>query len=176
MISAVPSTAIHCQPARHETLICERALRLPSFAGPYVTNATTSSPVKGWAMTPAFTNAVWIVPSARTVDTIARYLSFWASATTSASVLMRESLPVDAVVRSAIGAIGNRDWGTLRPLLHPYMRWTCPDGWTIRGRSQVLTFLVDRHGIGPPVSHELRDGQIYRWVEDQMSGARETPP
>ncbi len=55
----------------------------------------------------------------------------------------------------------------VRPLLHPYLHWTC-DGVTTRGRTNVLA-LLDREGPAarrPPTAVELRDGQVYRWTVD----------
>jgi hypothetical protein len=49
---------------------------------------------------------------------------------------------MNPVVLEAIAAIGERDWGRLSPLLHPYLHWTGPDGETIRGRTQVLRRLA----------------------------------
>ena len=66
--------------------------------------------------------------------------------------------------RRALEAIAARDWAALRPLLHPYLRWTDTRGTTIRGRSNVLTMLGQASEAPPPPgSIELRDGQIYRW-------------
>ena len=74
------------------------------------------------------------------------------------------SSPVDPVVDDAVAAIERRDWETLTGLLHPYLRWTEPDGRSIRGRKRVLTQLAESPAAGPPSRYELRDGQIYRWV------------
>ena len=71
------------------------------------------------------------------------------------------------VVSQAIGAVARRDWSRLRFLLHPYIRWTSVDGRTTRGRNNVLTRLESAGSVGPPAEHELRDGQIYRWVESR---------
>jgi hypothetical protein len=72
---------------------------------------------------------------------------------------------VDPVVDDALAAIRRRDWDALRPLLHPYLHWTGADGRTVRGRVRVLALLADHPPTGRPVRHELRDGQVYRWVE-----------
>jgi hypothetical protein len=72
---------------------------------------------------------------------------------------------VDAVVLEAVTAIGDRDWARLRPLLHPYVHWISANGETIRGRAKVLRQLEDWSPPAPPARYELRDGQIYRWVQ-----------
>ncbi|MGI8563088.1 MAG: nuclear transport factor 2 family protein [Candidatus Dormibacter sp.] len=76
---------------------------------------------------------------------------------------------MDSVVRAAWTAIDQRDWDTLKPLLHPYLHWTGQDGQAVRGRTNVLARLALTHPTGPPSEHELRDGQIYRWVESHWS-------
>jgi hypothetical protein len=56
------------------------------------------------------------------------------------------------------------DWNLVRLLLHPYLHWTDLDGFTTRGRDQVLDML--QRAVRAPAearSVELRDGQIYRW-------------
>ena len=66
---------------------------------------------------------------------------------------------------SAFAAIEAEDWQRVKPLLHPYLRWTGRDGHTVRGRTKVLDQLARRSPAGLPADYELRDGQIYRWVE-----------
>ena len=53
----------------------------------------------------------------------------------------------------------------LKPLLHPYLHWTRHDGGVIRGRTNVLTYLQGTPRVGLPAGCELRDAQIYRWIE-----------
>ena len=72
---------------------------------------------------------------------------------------------MDQVVLDALAAIKDEDWGRVRPLLHPYLRWTGPEGQTVRGRARVLGQLARTPPSGLPVRCELRDGQIYRWAE-----------
>jgi hypothetical protein len=69
------------------------------------------------------------------------------------------------VVADAVAAIGRRNWKEVRALLHPYLHWTCSDGRTLRGRNTVLRYLADTPPSGPPAAYELRDGQVYRWIE-----------
>jgi hypothetical protein len=76
---------------------------------------------------------------------------------------------VEDVVGRAVEAASARDWEGLRPLLHPYLHWTRPDGGTIRGRRNVLAHLAAEPPPAPPEAVELRDGQIYRWVSEGVS-------
>ncbi|MEU2251975.1 nuclear transport factor 2 family protein [Nocardia xishanensis] len=70
---------------------------------------------------------------------------------------------MDPAVRDVLDTLAHRDYAGLRPLLHPYLWWT--DGAeTIRGRTKVLAHLAANPTSAPPVSYELRDGQIYRWT------------
>ena len=71
----------------------------------------------------------------------------------------------DQLVTNVAALIREHDWIGLKPKLHPYLHWTCRDGRIIRGRTNVLAHLVDAPPSGPPHSHEIRDRQIYRWVE-----------
>jgi hypothetical protein len=70
---------------------------------------------------------------------------------------------MDDLVRQVVEAVEQRDWETLRRVLHPYLHWT-EDGVTVRGRQKVLARLVDRPVVGVPASYEVRDGQVYRWA------------
>ncbi len=73
--------------------------------------------------------------------------------------------PPVPVLRQAVAAIRRQDWDGLKPLLHPYLHWTRPDGHVIRGRKNVLAYLASTRIGGLPRDHEIRDTQIYRWVE-----------
>ena len=65
--------------------------------------------------------------------------------------------------RGRVGGDGRGGMGRVRPLLHPYLRWT--DGAvSLRGRTAVLDHLRDRPTPRPPREVEVRDGQVYRWV------------
>jgi len=75
---------------------------------------------------------------------------------------------IEPMVRHVVAAIGRRDWEGLKPLLHPYLHWTGRDGRVIRGRRNVLVYLAAMPAIRPPSHHEIRDAQIYRWVEDNF--------
>ena len=64
---------------------------------------------------------------------------------------------------AAWAAMDAGDWAEVRPLLHPYLRWT--DGAvSLRGRTVVLDHLRNRPTPRPPREVEVRDGQVYRWV------------
>jgi SnoaL-like domain len=67
------------------------------------------------------------------------------------------------LVEQALEAIKNRDWESLRTILHPYVRWN-DGGTSIRGRTKVLAHLRAHPEARPPTSWEFRDGQIYRWA------------
>ncbi|WP_328459932.1 nuclear transport factor 2 family protein [Actinoplanes sp. NBC_00393] len=76
------------------------------------------------------------------------------------------------IVGEVIAAVERDDQVALVQLLHPYLHWT-EGGRTIRRRNKVFARLAD----GPPPAraseHELRDGQIYRWVASAISGGSE---
>lgn len=72
---------------------------------------------------------------------------------------------IDPAVVKASQLISRRDWDGVKLLLHPYLHWTSKGGRTIRGRQQVLAYLVETAVKRLPETYELRDGQIYRWVE-----------
>jgi len=77
---------------------------------------------------------------------------------------LRQDSGVNEIALRAHAAIVAKDWATVRVLLHPYLHWTGSDGRTIRGRSKVMDALADAaEAPSPPISVELRDGQIYRW-------------
>ena len=69
------------------------------------------------------------------------------------------------IVRAVLEGVERTDRDGLGKLLHPYPHWTCADGTTIRGRERVLAHLEHDRACELPMSHELRDGRIYRWIE-----------
>jgi len=71
----------------------------------------------------------------------------------------------DGLVREVAARIRRQAWGELTPLLHPYLHWTCPDGRLVRGRKNVLAHLARTPAGRLPRRYEIRDGQIYRWLE-----------
>lgn len=70
----------------------------------------------------------------------------------------------DAVARVRAAYAGGES-DALRLALHPYLHWTTADGRTVRGRRHVLALLAQHGPLAPPASYELRDDQVYRWVE-----------
>ena len=70
---------------------------------------------------------------------------------------------MDPVVGEVIAAVERGDWPRVKGLLHPYLHWSEP-GVALRGRTRVLALLAERPAPAAPASHELRDGQIYRWT------------
>jgi hypothetical protein len=76
---------------------------------------------------------------------------------------MLQDLPEQpAPAAAAWSAMDVRDWGQLRPLLHPHLHWHDRDG-ELRGRSNVLAHLREVPSPRPPAEVEVRDGQVYRW-------------
>lgn len=56
-----------------------------------------------------------------------------------------------------------QEWGEVRLLLHPYVRFADGDV-AVRGRTQLLDHLRNHPTPRPPTEVEVRDGQLYRWV------------
>jgi hypothetical protein len=76
--------------------------------------------------------------------------------------MLHELPELPAPSAAAWAAIDAGEWGELRPLLHPYLRWQ--DGDTVlRGRTNVLRHLQQVPTPRPPLEVEVRDGQVYRW-------------
>ncbi|MEV6301774.1 nuclear transport factor 2 family protein [Actinoplanes sp. NPDC051861] len=67
------------------------------------------------------------------------------------------------IVAEVLAAAERDDRAALIQLLHPYLHWT-EGGRTIRGRNNVFARLAAGPPPAPAAEHELRDGQIYRWV------------
>lgn len=76
---------------------------------------------------------------------------------------MASDIGVDQIVADVLDALRREDRPQLTALLHPYLHWSA-GGVRIRGRAKLLTHLLGGPVPSPPVSYELRDGQIYRWV------------
>jgi len=68
-------------------------------------------------------------------------------------------------VSNVLDAIERRDWERLARLLHPYVHWTTAAEEQLRGRRNVIARLAADPPPAPPAWHELRDGQVYRWID-----------
>jgi hypothetical protein len=68
-----------------------------------------------------------------------------------------------APTAAAWAAMDAGEWGEVRPLLHPHLRWADGD-LALRGRDRVLDHLRSHPVPRPPREVEVRDGRIYRWV------------
>lgn len=75
---------------------------------------------------------------------------------------MAEQVPA---VSNVLSAIERRDWGRLEPLLHPDVHWTTAIEEHLRGRDAVLAHLMSDPPPAPPAYHELRGGQVVRWID-----------
>ncbi|MDQ3935701.1 MAG: nuclear transport factor 2 family protein [Actinomycetota bacterium] len=75
---------------------------------------------------------------------------------------MAEQVPA---VSDVLHAIERRDWERLERLLHPYVHWTTAAEEHLRGRRRVIAQLAHDPPPAPPAFHELRDGQVYRWID-----------
>lgn len=69
------------------------------------------------------------------------------------------------VVHELLAASKRQNLAAVKPLLHPYLHWTARDGLVIRGRTNVLAYLASTPATQLPRQYEIRDDQIYRWVE-----------
>ena len=74
---------------------------------------------------------------------------------------MAEQVPA---VGNVLATIERGDWERLRLLLDPYVHWTTAAEEQLRGRNDVIARLMDDPPPAAPAYHELRDGQIYRWI------------
>jgi hypothetical protein len=67
---------------------------------------------------------------------------------------------MDPIIAEVLDAAARDDRAALVQLLHPYIHWS-RGGRTTRGRNTIFANLSD---LIPPLSYEVRDGQIYRWI------------
>lgn len=76
---------------------------------------------------------------------------------------MLHDLPeLPAPAAQAWNAMDSGEWSDLTTFLHPYLHLTDGD-LVLRGRKNVLAHLRAHPTPKPPVSVEVRDGQVYRW-------------
>lgn len=64
---------------------------------------------------------------------------------------------------AAWNAMDSGEWSDLTALLHPSLHFTDGDV-ELRGRKNVLAHLRAHPAPKPPVSVEVRDGQVCRWI------------
>jgi hypothetical protein len=77
---------------------------------------------------------------------------------------MLHDLPdMEPPTAAAWNAMDSGEWGDLRELLHPHLRFTDREV-ALRGRTRVLAHLREHPVPRPPSETEVRDGQVYRWV------------
>jgi len=70
-------------------------------------------------------------------------------------------LPAPAAV--AWHLVEQHEWGELRPLLHPHVRFRDGDV-EVSGRSRLLAHLADHRTPRPPTAVEVHDGLLHRWT------------
>ena len=70
-------------------------------------------------------------------------------------------LPAPAAL--AWDGVEQQEWGELRPLLHPQVRFRDGDVEVV-GRNRLLAHLADHPTPRPPATVEVRDGQVHRWT------------
>ena len=75
---------------------------------------------------------------------------------------MAEQVPA---VSNVLDAIERRDWSRFELLLHPDVHWTTAAEEDLRGRRAVIDRLSKDPPPAPPAFHELRDGQMVRWID-----------
>jgi hypothetical protein len=69
-----------------------------------------------------------------------------------------------APAAAAWAAMEAAEWGEVRGLLHPSVRFT-DRGVALRGRNAVLAHLREHPTPRPPRRVEVRDGQVHRWLD-----------
>jgi hypothetical protein len=62
----------------------------------------------------------------------------------------------------AWAALDVGDWGSARPLFHPYVHFD-DRAVSVRGRTDLARHLAEHPRPRPPSHVEVRDGQVYRW-------------
>ena len=75
---------------------------------------------------------------------------------------MAEQVPA---VSNVLDAIERRDWDRLKQLLHPDVHWTTACEEQLRGPDSVIALLEGDPPPAPPAYHELKDGQVLRWID-----------
>lgn len=75
---------------------------------------------------------------------------------------MAEQVPA---VCDVLDTIERRNWPRLRRLLHPEIHWTTAAEEDLYGVEQVVAQLSEDPPPAAPSYHELRDGQMCRWID-----------
>jgi hypothetical protein len=75
---------------------------------------------------------------------------------------MAEQVPA---VGDVLTTIERRDWARLERLLDPEVHWTTAVEEDLRGPAAVIERLRRDPPPAPPAYHELREGQIVRWID-----------
>jgi hypothetical protein len=76
--------------------------------------------------------------------------------------MLHEMPELPSPVARAWDLMEQQEWGELRPLLHPFVRFHEGEH-EVRGRTRLLAHLRERPTPRPPTSAAVRDGQVYRW-------------
>ncbi len=75
---------------------------------------------------------------------------------------MAEQVPA---VCDVLATIEGRDWARLEGLLAPEVHWTTAVEEHLHGPDEVIALLAGDPPPAPPSYHEVRDGQIVRWID-----------
>ena len=75
---------------------------------------------------------------------------------------MAEQVPA---VSNVLDAIERRDWKRFQRLLHSEVHWTTAAEEELCGPDAVTARLANDPPPAPPAYHELRDGQVIRWID-----------
>jgi hypothetical protein len=68
-------------------------------------------------------------------------------------------------VSNVLATVERQDWTRLHRLLHPEVHWTTAVEEHLHGPKAVITQLEQDPPPAPPAYHDLRDGQIIRWID-----------
>lgn len=75
---------------------------------------------------------------------------------------MAEQTPV---VCDVLATIETRNWDRLTRLLHPEIHWTTAAEDELHGTKAVIERLSNDPPPAPPSYHEMRNGQVWRWID-----------
>lgn len=77
--------------------------------------------------------------------------------------MLHELPELPAPTARAWHLIEQQEWGELRSLLHPRLHFDDAEVH-LRGRTDVLAHLREHRTPKPPLTTEVRAGQVYRWA------------